>query len=101
MEQINYLKQKLTIGHFTPIKIKHLPALDSYYIILLVSSLCLLLSIFFRSSFAVYIGIGFGLPIFFLGKDCTLRMKHYWFWFCVILVVRNLTTFASALDVNI
>lgn len=101
MEQINYLKQKLTIGYFTPIKIKHLPALDSYYIILFVSSMCLLLSIFFHSNFSVYIGIGFGLPIFFLGKDVTLRMKHYWLWFCVLLVLRNLTTFGLALDVNI
>ena len=99
MEQLNYIKDKLSIPHFKPLKVEPLPPFESYHLILIITSFSLILSMICDSNFAIYIGTGFVLPIFLLGKEEVFKLKDYWIWLSILLLTRDIIQFASAFDV--
>ena len=77
MEQVDYLKQKLSIKEFTPFQLAPLPALACFELILGTASLCLLASMLWGLNLPIYLGCGVFLPFALLGRKETLSLNHY------------------------
>ena len=96
MEQVQYLKEKLTIREFQHLQIGRLPSLGSYELIIL--SIVLALVIAFVTAFKpiIYILNGVLLPFYLIGYP---KNADYWFWFVMLLLLRQVLKAYVGLDV--
>lgn len=97
MEQVEYLKRKLTIPDFVPFYTGSLPPLGSYELILLVSAFTILGSFVLATNVPIYLVIGFLMPLYFV-KDRPL--SGYWPWLALLLLLRTVFKAFPVADVT-
>ena len=97
MEQIEFVKQKLTIPDFVPLYLSsNLPPFGSFELILLFSAFTLLTSFMSGTLFLIYLVIGFLMPLYFLkGRS----LEKYWPWLAMMLLARTVVKMLPVLDV--
>lgn len=97
MEQLQSLKQQLAIPTFPPFGITGYFSLGAYEVTMLATAISLILTLSTGSPFWIYLINGLLLPL--LVSHYCGPLEHYWEWFSVLLLVRQLTRDFVVLDV--
>lgn len=98
MEQVQLVRNILTVSDFSPRPLGPLPRLHSYQLIVLSSTLALFLALLTGSSLPIHLISGLLLPLLLLSAPDALA--DYWPWFSVVLLGRSLSGWLVALDVT-
>lgn len=98
MEQLQALKRKLSIPAFPFINLTGNIIFGVYEVSMLATALSLILTLWTGSTFWIYLINGLLFPLT-VSHYCGL-LEHYWEWFAVLLLVRQLSRVLVVLDVS-
>lgn len=99
MEQLQALKQTLSLPNFPTYPVTSFFTLGSYEIIMLTTILSLICTLVTGSTFPIYTLNGLFLPLLYLhyGND----LGSYWQWFAILLLARQIIHTLAVVDVSV